>query len=185
VAAILLLCGESARTADAGVRSLMAQIEGQATALAEMIDSELGETTSPSEPQPGMAEIEQVVAAVAATARLTFQGRLVLVHGTRPAVVALAPAVLRRVLTNLVDNATRAAGPDGWVRISTRVLRSGIVVDVEDDGPGWAKIARGHGLGLAYVRETVEGLGGSVTARRTRAQKTQVRMCLPAAAPGR
>jgi signal transduction histidine kinase len=47
-------------------------------------------------------------------------------------IAGVDPAVLSRVVTNLVDNAVRAAGPAGSVRLAVHR-----VIEVVDDGPGF------------------------------------------------
>ena len=108
--------------------------------------------------------------------------------GDAPAVAGDAQA-LGGVLRNLLDNASRAAGPDGTVQVLLRAEGATAVVDVVDDGPGVPEADReriferlvrldaarsadagGSGLGLAIARGTARAYGGDL-------------VCLPA--PGR
>lgn len=90
-----------------------------------------------------------------------------------------------QVLTNLLENTARYAGPGVAVRISARDLGSGRVgLTIEDAGQGVPPEAlprlfdkfyrvpqkaegarRGTGIGLAVVRGLVETMGGRITAR--------------------
>ncbi len=89
------------------------------------------------------------------------------------------PVALGQVVRNLVDNAARHARTRLAVAVSQQP--GGVVLSVEDDGPGIAPADRarvferfvrldearardagGSGLGLAIVREVVAGHGGSV-----------------------
>lgn len=89
------------------------------------------------------------------------------------------PVALGQVVRNLVDNAARHARSRIAVAVTGR--SGGVVLSVEDDGPGIAAADRtrvferfvrldearardagGSGLGLAIVREVVTGHGGSV-----------------------
>jgi len=94
------------------------------------------------------------------------------------------PGALRRVLSNLVDNAAAHAQA---VRISSRALKSGgVEIAVEDDGPGIAPDAyeeaflpfsrldesrnqnrKGVGLGLAIARDIIRSHGGDITLDRS------------------
>jgi signal transduction histidine kinase len=75
------------------------------------------------------------------------------------------PAIaIERALANVVDNACRAAGPDGRVRIVTsRAAGDSVIITVDDDGPGFGAAAGGRaGLGLEATRHVLMPLGGSL-----------------------
>ena len=104
------------------------------------------------------------------------QGRPVS-FGASPRLVAEADAgLLRRAVTNLLDNALAYAGE---ARVSVALAGEGIEIRVEDDGPGVpadsledvlrpfhrlegsrSRETGGAGLGLAIVRGVAEGHGG-------------------------
>jgi signal transduction histidine kinase len=88
---------------------------------------------------------------------------------------------LQRCLANLVDNAAKFTPPGTPIRLGWRRSGRDAIVTVADDGPGIAEAERAHvfrpyergrsaavngtagtGLGLALVRELVEGTNGSV-----------------------
>jgi two-component system, OmpR family, sensor kinase len=101
-----------------------------------------------------------------------------------------------RVLTNLLDNASRFAGSRVAVNLATSAEQIEIVVS--DDGPGFtddflpqaferfaiADRARtrslsGTGLGLAIVKELVEAAGGQVAAGRGDLGGAQITIAIP------
>jgi signal transduction histidine kinase len=97
------------------------------------------------------------------------------------------PLLLWRVLSNLVDNAARAAGRGGRVTLAARLdgaPHGGPVVDVTDDGPGFGAGPPGTAsLGLGVVRSLLEACGGSLTVRSPRGGGTTVRILLPSERP--
>jgi signal transduction histidine kinase len=122
-----------------------------------------------------------------------------------PAIRAV-PGQVEQALLNLAANARDAMPQGGTVSIETRALESDgegggappgryVLLRVTDSGPGLSDEARSHlfepffttkesgaGLGLATVREIVEGGGGRVTAENTAGQGATFRVYWPAAA---
>lgn len=134
-----------------------------------------------------VAEAEVMAAAVDRPVRFTIAvtGAALTVDADR--------ARLHQVLLNLLDNATRHGPACGEVRIEARPDRTGLVIDVADDGPGipFADRARvferftrgmptsggGTGLGLAIARWIVELHGGSIAVADP---GSRIRVTLPA-----
>jgi signal transduction histidine kinase len=99
-----------------------------------------------------------------------------------PAVVRGDPALLERLLGNLVENAVRHNVPGGWIRIHTGTVDDTGVLEVASSGPVVDAHAlselfepfrqgqrartghRGTGLGLSIVRAVVAAHGGTVGA---------------------
>lgn len=82
---------------------------------------------------------------------------------------------LRTALLNLVLNAIEAAGSDGEIALSVTLNGSALSLEVSDTGPGPPDSIRetlfepfvttkpeGVGLGLSLVKQTIDGLDGSV-----------------------
>ena len=106
---------------------------------------------------------------------------------------------LVRVFQNLVENALKHAAPGSTprIRISASVIGSRCEVELRDWGTGIAVAdqervfargerharSEGHGLGLATVRQIVDGLGGQVWIDPEVSDGTSVRIALPTAAP--
>lgn len=96
-------------------------------------------------------DLTELVTRMVADIRLRTRTTCEVVAG--PLRVVANPILLRRAVVNLLDNAVRAAGPDGLVL--ARVRRDGdlAVVEIEDDGPGWGHVRPGSaslGLGVAH-----------------------------------
>jgi signal transduction histidine kinase len=117
------------------------------------------------------------------------------VQGDRPA--------LRRALANLVANAAKFASSGGWIAVRARPDGRGVLLRVEDRGPGIPRDERkrvfepffrgpaaeqnatpGNGLGLSLVRHVVRAHGGSVHVEARDGGGTAVVVELPASPAG-
>lgn len=114
----------------------------------------------------------------------------------QPAVIHGDPALLRRMVRNLLDNARQHGGGATRVHVTTDV-EGGTQVIVEDHGEGIAEIdrdrifepfyraagarqaGRGFGLGLAIVRRIVRAHGGDVTYAPLASGGSQFKVTLP------
>ncbi|GHG74211.1 ATP-binding protein [Comamonas sp. JC664] len=104
------------------------------------------------------------------------------------------PGALNQVWLNLLDNALRAVGPQGRVRIATSNTAEEAIVTISDDGEGirpedmdrlfqpffsTRAAGEGTGLGLALSRRIVIQHGGHISLASTPGQGTQVEVRLP------
>ena len=122
------------------------------------------------------------------------------IGGELPALDA-DPALLRRVLDNLLDNAAKYSEPPAPVVMAARARDGVLEVEVRDQGIGIdaadlpqlftpffrtdrsrARGTGGVGLGLALARRVAEAHGGTMSAESTPGQGTSMRLRVPAAA---
>ncbi len=107
------------------------------------------------------------------------------------------PDDVRRILANLLDNASRYGGPGVHIRVVTSGSEREAEVDVTDDGPGIsaadaerifepffrvdsdATSPDGTGLGLALARSLAERNGGHLTVESEPEVGTTFRLILP------
>lgn len=106
---------------------------------------------------------------------------------------------LTQVFVNLLANASKFAPEDSIVRIGAAHTDGTVTTWVEDEGPGVPEIESGSiferfyrgpeqepepgglGLGLWIVKSIVDRHGGTISARRTAANKTRFEVTLPVA----
>lgn len=112
----------------------------------------------------GYVDVDEVLDSVLGSFAVTWSGTLTR-RGRCGGVVPGDRAAIRRCLVNVVDNAVRAAGPEGDVVVTTLRRPAGVQVLVEDDGPGVGLIPSGSGLGLRETRRVLRDLGGDLTFR--------------------
>jgi len=110
------------------------------------------------------------------------------------------PGSLNQVWLNLLDNALRAVGEHGRVRVATACQGDEAVVTISDDGVGIRSedmerlfqpffstraAGEGTGLGLALSRRIILRHGGRIQVHSTPGKGTQVEVHLPLRPPGR
>jgi signal transduction histidine kinase len=121
-------------------------------------------------------------------------------HGADVPVIQALAAELNQVWTNLLTNALDAMGDQGTLRVSTRLDRGSVVVEVGDTGPGMSPETRQHafdpffttkgvgegtGLGLDISRRIVDRHHGEITIDLEPGETVlRVRLPLGGAAPG-
>jgi signal transduction histidine kinase len=159
--------------------------------LAEWMDDllHLVRTDAPPDPaRPGPAEgsgppgcgveVGAVLREVVVAAAAGWDGVLRLQPGP-PVAVPVPPFDLRRAVANLVDNAIRAGD-----RVDVRLLpvADRVRIEVTDDGPGFGRLPRQTGHGLAVALEVAARCGGLLEIGAGPAGGAAVRLELPAIA---
>ena len=169
VACVLALAAAALTEPDLppGARRRLEQIAGQARWLADMVRDCLGGQGQeiPAEIEElddGRADLVHIAREVIAAECLTWRGHMVLNSPAGPVWCMLHPVLLRRAVANVLGNATRAAGPAGTVTVEILRRKGGVVLSVEDNGPGFGKIPSGTGLGLSAVARNVVKHGGKM-----------------------
>jgi signal transduction histidine kinase len=121
-------------------------------------------------------------------------------HGADVPVIQALAAELNQVWTNLLTNALDAMGGQGTLRVSTRLHRGSVVVEVGDTGAGMSPETRQHafdpffttkgvgegtGLGLDISRRIVDRHHGEITIELEPGETVlRVRLPVGGAAPG-
>jgi signal transduction histidine kinase len=145
----------------------------------------------------GEAVVTEVVAEVVAELSEIEDAEVRIDVGTTR--VACASSVLRRVLRNLLDNASKYRAPTRRLRITITALQVGsrIVLTIQDNGRGMSEEACSHafeefyrapetrdepgtGLGLAIVQRMIASLGGSCELTSELDRGTRITLQVPA-----
>lgn len=105
-----------------------------------------------------------------------------------------SPSQINQVFLNLISNAAQATGPDGVIRLSTRIEGNRAIVEVADNGSGippevlprifdpfftTKKIGEGTGLGLSIAYKIIGEHGGRIEVASEVGQGTRFTITLP------
>lgn len=145
------------------VRRDLERIVRQANWLADTIQDFLRQMQPDGAPAAiGGADVVNVVNEAVALAGLTWPGRATVKSPPGQVRCQLHPILLRRVILNVLSNATRAAGQSGTVTIQIRRQEGATMLSVRDSGPGFGRIPRGSGIGLAAAARIIAKYGGRI-----------------------
>jgi signal transduction histidine kinase len=132
--------------------------------------------------EPVTGDVVEAVQDVILAAAASFDGRLYW-RPAGPVEVPVEPVELRRAISNVVDNAMRAAGPRGRVTVRVRRMHERAYVEVDDSGPGLGAVQAQTGHGLQVTRAVLHRTGGWLIVSSRRGGGVRVRMVFPLAAP--
>ncbi|HEY0812427.1 MAG TPA: HAMP domain-containing sensor histidine kinase [Pseudonocardia sp.] len=163
-----------------GRERILGLLDAEATRLLAVVRDGLRGVVV-DEPVALRALLEEIVAVTACVSSTS----IVLEPG--PEVVVRAdPTMVWRAVSNIVDNAVRAAGPAGRVQLDVAGgRRGGAVIDIVDDGPGFpdGPLRAGH-LGLPLAVRMLAECGGRLEIDEGHPCGTQIRILLPGSAEG-
>jgi len=101
-----------------------------------------------------------------------------------PQLGAEREAAVYRIAQEALSNALRHSGAQD-VRVSLSARQGRVILEVADDGQGFAAPAPPPaGLGLRSMRDRAGAIGGSLTIRSAPGQGTTVKLTVPAGPPG-
>ena len=195
----------SQRLTEAARRDLLAQIKDEAEHLDGMVRNLLAITRVEAgalEVNRDWVEVRELFDRAVATAKR--RGAVQAFEVVADPDLPLIPAdlnLLSQAIANLLNNATRYAGPKACIALEGRHENDEIVLSVTDSGPGispdilpraFEKFVRsssgdtgeGIGLGLAIAKGIVEAHGGSIAAQ-SRCRPTAARVSLSGCRWGR
>ena len=93
------------------------------------------------------------------------------------------PVALGRAVSCVLDNAIRAAGTGGHVRVAVEGEPECVHLTITDDGPGLGKIASRTSLGLTTTRAMVAACDGTFDLRAGATGGAEADICLHSVAP--
>ena len=182
VATVLILA--SAALADTqvpeGARRCLEQIVTEANWVSMIINDMV---TGPVAADNAKAvDIARLVQDAVNSEQLTCAQRIILRQpGHGPRYVIAVSTRLRRALANVLANATHAAGSDGHVQLTERTDGDTELIEVIDDGPGFASatVGQGAGIGLRITQKMLAECGGRMEVERLSSGRTLVRLLIP------
>jgi signal transduction histidine kinase len=163
VAAVRTLA--DAALADRGLRGAarahVEKIAGQAEILADTIREQLCSADG-DQRCCRLIDLRRLVTDAVDGERLTYQGTVEVLGGSAPVLIHAKRDDVRRILSNLLGNATRAAGPAGNVVIEVKVESELAEVVIDNSGSTFAEGPEGTGLGWGIIVQRLLRTGGRV-----------------------
>lgn len=162
----------------------------------DLLDNYKKPGAAAAENPPAPHDLKPIVEPVLAEKRAQYASKpgISIEFAAEEARAAVQPAELRRIVSNLVNNAVEAFAGGGRVRVSLSRLDGRVLLQVADNGKGipqelLAKLgnkgethgkAGGTGLGLYHARKSAESWGGTLRIDSEPGKGTAVTLELPA-----
>jgi two-component system, OmpR family, sensor kinase len=162
-------------------RSQLEQISTLAQSLADVVNQWLL-TGEDSDEGARLTDLVRLAEEAVAAERVTFEGTLTLLPSAEHVLLHVNPVDVRRVISNVLSNATRAAGPAGQVTVEVGSDFGLAQFAVEDNGPGLGNIPEGTRLGWGIVAKILARCGGSIEYGKSPLGGVRVCFWLPLAA---
>ncbi len=156
------------------------QLVEQARCLRDMIEQLLHGDHHP-EDRVRLLDLAFLAEEIAAAEHLVYEGEIGFTRPSEPVLTWGDLVDIRRIIVNLLGNATRAAGSLGKVQIDVRNEQETAQLTIDDSGPGFGRIPEGHGLGLQSVARSIGRYEGNIDYGRGSLGGVRVRLCLPIA----
>ena len=156
---LMLVAALRSRDHDPGLRATIDGIAYCARRITEMMN----DVDDRSSPQP--IDLATLAAEAGSRAGVLFSGTLTV--QVEPAVVRAHELDISRLLTNLIQNACRAAGRDGIVQLTVANEDAWSVIRIGDSGTGFIETPTSGGIGLALVAAIAVRLEGHLTLGRS------------------
>jgi signal transduction histidine kinase len=160
-------------------RSWLQQIVCEAESLSELIERSLHAGDAPED--SSLTDLAEVASEAVTGEQLTYPGGLEVSTPGATVVAEVNRVDARRIIANLLSNATRAAGPDGCVTVAVTRDQDCAQLVVEDSGPGFAQIPPSTGLGVAVITRCLSSCGGQLDFAGSRAGGVKATVSLPLA----
>jgi len=158
---------------DEAVRRRLDTLRGLFAGMQELIAGQLGELRPVT-----WVDLVDLVAACVPVVELSH-AVTVQVHGHGPVQTQGDPVLVRRALSNVLDNAARASGPGGAVQVTVHAQGGLSVVQVEDEGLGFGHVIPGTGQGMSIVDMALRACHGRLEIASGPGAGTTVRLLFP------
>jgi PAS domain S-box-containing protein len=173
-----------------GIQESLCTINGNIFYINKII-SDLQDYTRPIAPNKTETNVKVLIDTVVAAVKIpqTIKTQIIIAPELT---IFTDQDYLRRILTNLILNATQAIPDTGSITIEAVNSKDKALIIIKDSGVGIPKDvreklftplfttkAKGQGLGLAVVKRLVEGLNGSIKVESQKAKGTKFTVELP------